>query len=99
MQAVFGRRENLAPNYIILGLLCLFALAPIVILVFNSLKTNLEIGENSITFPREIVWTNYPDAWTQGKFAVTMTNSVIFVAGTVMSVIILGDWQRTPWRG
>ena len=90
MRAFFSRRENLAPNYIILGLLCLFALAPIAILVFNSLKTNLEIGQNSITFPREIIWTNYPEAWVQGKFSVTMTNSAIFVGGTVTSVIVLG---------
>ncbi len=90
MQTVFGRRANLAPNYLVLGLLCLFALAPIAILVFNSLKSNLEIGENSISFPQEIVWANYPSAWTQGKFAVTMTNSAIFVGGTVTSVILLG---------
>lgn len=90
MHNIFGRRENLAPNYIVLTLLCLFALAPIAILFFNSLKSNMEIGENSITFPREIIWTNYPEAWVQGKFAVTMTNSAIFVLGTVTCVIVLG---------
>lgn len=87
---LFGQRENLAPNYIILGLLCAFAVIPILILGFNSLKSNLELGENSIGFPRQFQWSNYPDAWEQGGFAVTMTNSVIFVVGTVTGVVVLG---------
>ena len=90
LRSLFGGRANTTPNYIILGFLCFFSVAPIVILLFNSLKSNLELGKNSISFPREIVLQNYPAAWEQGNFSVTMMNSVILVTGTVLGVLILG---------
>ena len=90
LRSLFSGRANTTPNYIILGFLCFFSVGPIVILLFNSLKSNLELGKNSISFPREIVFQNYPAAWEQGNFSVTMMNSVILVTGTVLGVLILG---------
>ena len=37
---------NLLPNYVILGLLLLLAIAPLSIVVFNAFKTTTEIGRN-----------------------------------------------------
>lgn len=81
---------NLLPNYVVLILLVLFALGPMVVLLFNSVKSNLELGRNPLGWPAEIYLKNFIEAWVQGKFAVTMTNSLIFVVGTVIGVLILG---------
>jgi raffinose/stachyose/melibiose transport system permease protein len=89
--ARFGR-TGLAflPNYVVLTLLAIFALGPLVILGFNSLKGQAEIGRNPLGWPRDIIWQNYPDAWRVGNFATTMQNSGILVALTVVGVLVLG---------
>ncbi len=52
MRAVAGsargsRREpSKAPYYVVLVILALVALGPLVVLAFNALKTNVEIGRN-----------------------------------------------------
>jgi raffinose/stachyose/melibiose transport system permease protein len=83
-------KANLLPNYLILLLLVIFSLGPMVVLLFNSVKSNLELGKNPLGFPAEFRLENFLEAWVQGGFAVTMTNSVIFVVGTVAGVLILG---------
>jgi len=87
-----GRRTGLGtlPNHVVLTLIGVFALGPLVILGFNSLKGQAEIGRNPLGFPRDVVWTNYPDAWRVGNFASTMLNSGILVALTVAGVLVLG---------
>ena len=38
------------------SLLAVFALGPLVILAFNSVKSQAEIGRNPLGFPREFIW-------------------------------------------
>ena len=83
-------RAKLLPNYTVLSLLVAFALIPLLILVFNSLKTPAELGRNPLGPPAQFVWKNYPDAWIKGNFAKTTRNSVILVVGTVAGVLVLG---------
>jgi len=86
-----GRRDvNLAPNYVVLGLLLIFALGPLLILAFNSLKGPAELGRNPLGFPTAPVWGNFAEAWTVGDFAATLRNSGVLVAGTVVVVLALG---------
>lgn len=86
-----GRRDtSLAPNYIILILLLAFALGPILVLLFNSVKTPAEIGLNPLGPPQSFVWQNFPKAWDVGNFATTTRNSSVLVLGTVAGVLILG---------
>jgi raffinose/stachyose/melibiose transport system permease protein len=86
------RRFNgrLVPNYLVLTLLTAFALGPIVILAFNSLKSRPEVGRNPLGIPGTFLWQNYPDAWTVGNFSTTVQNSGILVGLTVAGVLILG---------
>lgn len=79
-------------KYLILLCFVVFALTPIFVMISNSLKTLTEIGENPLGVPRRIDFTNYPTAWVQGKFAVTMRNSLILCIGTVLGVLILGGF-------
>jgi raffinose/stachyose/melibiose transport system permease protein len=87
-----GRRQeaSLAPNYIILILLLAFAIGPLIVLSFNSLKTTAEIGRNPLGPPQGLVWENFPKAWDVGNFATTTRNSGILVVGTVIGVLFLG---------
>jgi raffinose/stachyose/melibiose transport system permease protein len=83
-------RLGLAPNYLVLIVLTFFALAPIAIMGFNSLKSNTEIGRNPLGPPMSLQWQNFPRAWEQGDFALTTRNSLLLVAGTVLGVLTLG---------
>src|SRR5688500_8544046 len=85
-----GRETSLAPNYVVLGLLFLFSLGPLLIMLFNSVKSRAEIGENPLGFPRDFAWSNYSRAWDVGNYSTTMVNSTILVVGTVFFVLLLG---------
>ena len=83
------REPSKIPYYVILVILALFALGPLVILVFNSLKSSAEIGRNPLGLPLSPVFENFPAAWTQGDFSTTMVNSTILTVGTVVGVCII----------
>jgi len=85
-----GRDISLAPNYILLVLLIAFALGPVVILAFNSVKDAASIGRNPLGPPTEFKWQNFPTAWEVGNFSTTTRNSAILVVGTVFLVLLLG---------
>ena len=94
MSAVTGggksRREpSKVPYYVALVSLALFAIGPLVVLLFNSLKTNAEIGRNPLGPPLSPVFQNFPTAWSQGGFATTMVNSAILTVGTVVGVCVI----------
>jgi raffinose/stachyose/melibiose transport system permease protein len=84
------REASLAPNYIILTILLAFAMGPLLVLSFNSLKSTAEIGQNPLGPPRSWLWENFPKAWDVGNFSVTTRNSGILVVGTVLGVLLLG---------
>lgn len=85
-----GREPSQAVNHIIVIVMLIFALGPVVILGFNSLKSTAELGLNPLGPPKTLVWENFPNAWVEGNFAVTMRNSAFLVVATVTSVLSLG---------
>jgi len=88
---ISSRRTNsLLPNYVIVMLLVVFAIGPLIILLFNSVKSPSDAGQNLLGFPREIVWSNFPRAWTIGLFGTTVPNSLILMGGTVAGTLSLG---------
>lgn len=84
------RRATFLPNYIVIACLLVFAMGPIVMLLFNSLKAPADAGSNLLGFPRKLIWENYPNAWELGDFVHTVPNTLILVAGTVVGVMIFG---------
>ena len=86
----FRRSNGHTFNYVILLLLVVFAIGPMVILVFNSLKSPADAGRNLIGLPEKIILENYPRAWQVGRFSTTVPNTLILVAGTVAGVLLLG---------
>ncbi len=92
MRAIFGRSRrtsSLVPNYILATLLALFVLVPLGTLVSNSLKTGPEVGRNPLGLPSQIHWQNFPEAWRQARFSVTMRNSAILSCGTIAGVLVV----------
>ncbi|MDQ3694576.1 MAG: carbohydrate ABC transporter permease [Chloroflexota bacterium] len=85
-----GRDISLAPNYVVLVVLLIFSLGPLLIMLFNSVKSRAEIGENPLGLPNNFEWSNYARAWEVGNFATTMVNSGLLVAGSVVGVLVLG---------
>lgn len=86
-----SRNVNLTGNYIFLIFVFIFCAGPMVVLLFNSLKTPVEAGRNPLGFPSSFNWSNYPNAWVKGNFAITLPNTLILVVGTVVGTIILSS--------
>ena len=84
------RSKLLVFNHAVLLILTAFAVIPLIVLTSNSLKTNLEIGQNPLGLPTTIVSENFPEAWDKGNFATTMGNSVIYVVVTIAAELVLG---------
>lgn len=83
-------RVSTLPNHIILLLLLIFAIGPLLVLGFNSVKTNAEIGLNPLGPPTTFQLENYPQAWQQGDYSTTMRNSVFLVIATVAITLLFG---------
>jgi len=71
-------------------ILVLLALGPLVILLFNALKSSSEVAQNPLGLPRAIHLENFVNAWTVGEFNTTTINSLILVVATVCSVLLFG---------
>lgn len=85
-----ARREpSKVPYYVVLILLALFALGPLLVLAFNSLKSDAEIGRNPLGPPLSPDFENFSNAWVQGNFATTMLNSTILTVGTIVGVCVI----------
>ncbi len=83
-------RVSFLPNHLVIILLLIFALAPLVILGFNSLKSTAEIAQNPLGPPRVVQIENYAEAWRVGGYNVIMRNSLILVIGTVTATLLMG---------
>ncbi len=86
-----SRREAPAiSSHIIMLLLVAFAMIPLVVLAFNSVKTRPDFASNPLGPPQEIRLQNYPEAWQESNFGRTATNSLTLVVATVLAVLTLG---------
>lgn len=85
-----GRRRldlSLAPNYLVLIVLLLFAALPLYQLVVNSLKSRVEIGFDPFGLPDDWLFSNFTEAWSRGNYATTMPNSILLTAFTILFVL------------
>jgi raffinose/stachyose/melibiose transport system permease protein len=75
--------------YLILIVLALFAVGPLIAVLFNAFKNNAEIGSNPLAPPTSFTLDNFTQAWTQGDFATTMRNSLLICAGSVLGTCVI----------
>lgn len=76
-------------RWLILLVLALYAVGPLVVLVFNSFKTNTEIAGNPLGPPLRPTLDNLAEAWELGNFGTTLRNSGILAVGTAVGVCAL----------
>ncbi|GHO73918.1 sugar ABC transporter permease [Ktedonobacter sp. SOSP1-85] len=75
--------------YLLAIVLAVFSLGPVLVLLFNSLKSDSELGSNPIGLPLQPLLSNYVNAWNQGNLGVTLLNSVIITTGTIIGIWII----------
>lgn len=81
---IFEARAERFFAYLLFVILSIIALYPLVWVFTNSLKTDVQLFDNSWTFPEVLHWENYTRAWNYG-IAGYIWNSVIV---TVISVAL-----------
>jgi multiple sugar transport system permease protein len=83
-----GRLRRLVAAYAALGVAVLFILFPIYWMVITSLKLPREIYRVPALWPQVFTWANYDTLLADGRFLVSIRNSVI-VAGAVTAVALV----------
>ena len=75
--------------YIFLVLMAFLYLAPLVWMIFVSLKTNTEIFKSPFALPEEIQLGNFIFAWTAGKLGIaTLNSAIVCVTALILNIII-----------
>ncbi|MBR8742114.1 carbohydrate ABC transporter permease [Nocardiopsis sp. MG754419] len=75
--------------YLLLVLLALYAIGPILVLLFSALKNPAEISTNPMGPPAEAAWDNFLTAWQNANMAVGLYNSAIIVLATAIGVCLI----------
>jgi len=84
-----GKRLTRTVFYLVLAALAVYALAPLVLVMFSALKSEQELATNPIGPPHALVWSNFAAAWTQGNIGTGMRNSAIIAGGTIIGVCFI----------
>ncbi|MBK8024834.1 MAG: carbohydrate ABC transporter permease [Chloroflexi bacterium] len=74
--------------YFVFVVLAVIAIYPMIWTVSNSLKTDVDLFENTWEFPQSPRWANYERAWEFG-IARYMVNSVLVTASSVFGTIVI----------
>lgn len=83
------RWSNLSASafyYLAALVLAAFSLGPILVLFFDSLKSDNELGNNPLGLPIHPLLSNYANAWNQGNLGQALGNSCIITLGTIVGV-------------
>lgn len=83
------RWSNLSASafyYLAAIVLAAFSLGPVLVLLFDSLKSDNELGNNPLGLPIHPLLSNYVNAWNQGSLGQALGNSCIITLGTIAGV-------------
>jgi len=89
--------------YVFLILCALFTLAPLVLALVNSFKSNGEILTNVISLPKQITFENYVRSFGKMHYLRSLGNTVFLAGGSVALIVLfsaLAGWKlcRTKTR-
>lgn len=89
--------------YIFLVILAFIYLAPLIWMLFVSLKDNAEIFTSPFALPKRIQWENYTFAWQAGYLGRATLNSAIVCISTLILSMIVGSMAafaiaRLRWK-
>ncbi len=74
--------------HIPLVVLVVFSVAPLLLLILNSVKSDTEIKTSPLGWPSAWNWSNFSDAWSIGGFTSGFVNSLLVSGLTVVAVCI-----------
>ena len=75
--------------YAFLIILAFIYLAPLVWMLFVSVKDNAEIFSSPFALPKQIHWENYTFAWTAGYLGkATLNSAIVCVTALILSLVI-----------
>lgn len=80
------RRRSTWWYYVVLAVLAAFSAGPLLVLGFNSLKSDPEIAANPLGIPSSLRLENFAEAWVQGDIGQGLLNTAVIAAGTVAGV-------------
>jgi raffinose/stachyose/melibiose transport system permease protein len=75
-------------GHIVLAFFAVIALIPLLLVLFNSFKTNAEILRSPFSFPTNFNFGNFVTAWSYGQFGRGFINSILLSVTTVIIVLI-----------
>lgn len=84
-------RLGQAIKYFILILFAFIFLYPIVLMILNSFKTNLEIFRSPLGLPSAFNLQNYIDVWQTVNFSGYVWNSIYVSAGSVFVILFVSS--------
>lgn len=73
--------------YIFLTILLFVTLAPILWVLISSLKTQGEMLMTPWAPPKNLMWSNYAEAWKRGKLLLLMQNSVAVTGASLLLML------------
>jgi raffinose/stachyose/melibiose transport system permease protein len=87
------RGKRLSPGryavYTVLLLLAIFAIGPLVLTLFNALKTQSQLAADPLGVPTHPQWHNFIDAWQQANMGAGLRNSAVLVIATALGVCVI----------
>ncbi|MBN9364254.1 MULTISPECIES: carbohydrate ABC transporter permease [unclassified Devosia] len=84
------RKPSELPAVLMLLPVLVVIVGPFLWLIVSSLKTEREIGRGDpFSFPAQLMWQNYIDAWNIGNFGSLIGNSLINVLGVVTLTLLV----------
>jgi raffinose/stachyose/melibiose transport system permease protein len=91
-------------QYLVLALVTLIIVVPIVVLVFDSLKTTGEMFLHPYTIPNPAHWENYSQILLDPTFWILLRNSLIVMVASTLGVLIVCSlaafvFARMQFRG
>ena len=83
-----GRRPQVV-TWIILGLLGLYAIAPLLVFAANALKSTREIDANPLGLPQAWNWSNFAEAWERADMGPALLVSLVIAVATGVGVAVI----------
>lgn len=80
-----GHRPQVV-TWIVLGLLGLYAIAPLLVFAANSLKSTREIDTNPLGLPQSWNWSNFAEAWERAGMGPALLVSLVIAVATALGV-------------
>ena len=85
-----GEKRDSKLAHLFLILIALFQIAPLLIMLLNSFRTDKAIKTLPVSLPESFEWQNYVNAWIKGGYTSAYINSICIGIVVALAVLLLG---------